>query len=257
MNVRTSVGGSTANDCGDVLLVRANGGPKDSSRTGNAVESRLSEASQGRACGATSLRAAKGAAYSSICLPQKDILCVIPIVRETLITALDANPAIRPAIAGYLSLLGGTGQALDERGQRRLALQTLDIIGLLLNTATTRDAVAAFDASAARQKRIERYVIENLTDTDLSIGKVAAHLGYHPKQVQRVLAAGGRTFADLVLEERLQLAKRKLVASDATSEKISTIAFDVGFGDLAYFNRAFRARFGHTPSGYRSIPDAA
>jgi AraC-like DNA-binding protein len=32
---------------------------------------------------------------------------------------------------------------------------------------------------------------------------------------------------------------------------ISTIAFNVGFNDLSYFNRTFRRRFGMTPSEAR------
>jgi AraC-like DNA-binding protein len=44
---------------------------------------------------------------------------------------------------------------------------------------------------------------------------------------------------------------------------ISAIAFGVGFGDLSYFNRTFRRRFGASPSdvrcagGSRAIPPAA
>jgi AraC-like DNA-binding protein len=32
---------------------------------------------------------------------------------------------------------------------------------------------------------------------------------------------------------------------------VSSIAFDAGFGDLSYFNRAFRRRYGATPSDIR------
>ena len=32
---------------------------------------------------------------------------------------------------------------------------------------------------------------------------------------------------------------------------ISSVAFDVGFGDLSYFNRTFRRRYGATPSEIR------
>ena len=33
---------------------------------------------------------------------------------------------------------------------------------------------------------------------------------------------------------------------------ISTIAFEVGFGDLSYFNRKFRKRFGTSPRDWRT-----
>ena len=37
-------------------------------------------------------------------------------------------------------------------------------------------------------------------------------------------------------------------------KRVSTgsIAYDVGFGDLSYFNRCFRRAYGATPSGVRS-----
>ncbi|MEN3383321.1 MAG: hypothetical protein V7608_3365, partial [Hyphomicrobiales bacterium] len=35
-------------------------------------------------------------------------------------------------------------------------------------------------------------------------------------------------------------------------QKISAIAFDAGFGDLSYFNRAFRRRYGAAPSEVRA-----
>jgi AraC-like DNA-binding protein len=33
---------------------------------------------------------------------------------------------------------------------------------------------------------------------------------------------------------------------------VSTIAFEVGFGDLSYFNRTFKKRFGATPREIRA-----
>jgi AraC-like DNA-binding protein len=35
-------------------------------------------------------------------------------------------------------------------------------------------------------------------------------------------------------------------------DKISAIAYDCGFGDISYFNRMFRQRFGETPSDRRA-----
>jgi AraC-like DNA-binding protein len=37
--------------------------------------------------------------------------------------------------------------------------------------------------------------------------------------------------------------------------KIATIALDAGFGDLSYFNRTFRRRFGVAPSELRAAAD--
>ena len=56
------------------------------------------------------------------------------------------------------------------------------------------------------------------------------------------------TFTDFVLSQRLARAYRMLSDPLRAGQKISTVAFDAGFGDLSYFNRVFRRRFGAAPS---------
>jgi AraC-like DNA-binding protein len=54
-----------------------------------------------------------------------------------------------------------------------------------------------------------------------------------------------------VLEHRLLRAYRSLNDPNLTDRSISALAFEAGFGDLSYFNRTFRRRFGMTPSDVR------
>ncbi len=58
-------------------------------------------------------------------------------------------------------------------------------------------------------------------------------------------------FSEFVLRMRLMRAHRMLSDVRCAGLNISTIAYAVGFGDLSYFNRSFRNRFGLTPSGLR------
>lgn len=48
------------------------------------------------------------------------------------------------------------------------------------------------------------------------------------------------------------VAHRMLRDPLLASRRISTIAFDIGFSDLSYFNRTFRRAFGVTPSHPRA-----
>ena len=61
----------------------------------------------------------------------------------------------------------------------------------------------------------------------------------------------GMTFSEFVLSQRLMRAYRMLLDPRHAGLTISSIAFAVGFGDLSYFNRTFRRRFGMTPSDLR------
>ena len=59
------------------------------------------------------------------------------------------------------------------------------------------------------------------------------------------------SFADYVLEQRLNFAERQL-ANSANNAAVTEIAYAAGFSDLSYFSRCFRRRFGITPSDRRA-----
>jgi len=62
----------------------------------------------------------------------------------------------------------------------------------------------------------------------------------------------GTTFSEFLLGQRLALAYRMLTGPRSGNRPIGSIALDVGFNDLSYFNRTFRRRFGATPSDVRA-----
>jgi AraC-like DNA-binding protein len=55
---------------------------------------------------------------------------------------------------------------------------------------------------------------------------------------------------------RIDAAKAMLVAPDSAGRTIAAIAFDLGFGSLGPFNRAFRDATGLTPTEYRRTNSA-
>ena len=65
-----------------------------------------------------------------------------------------------------------------------------------------------------------------------------------PRYVQRLFEADGTTFSEFLTRQRLARAHRLLCEPSSGTSAISTIAYDVGFGDLSYFNRCFRREYG-------------
>lgn len=60
----------------------------------------------------------------------------------------------------------------------------------------------------------------------------------------------GKSPGDFIKELRLMTAARRLLTTD---ERISHIAYELGFDDQNYFSRIFKAAFGVSPRQYRKI----
>lgn len=127
-----------------------------------------------------------------------------------------------------------------------------DLLGLVLGA--TRDAAAVAEGRglrAARLRTIERDVLESAHQQDLSVSQIAARHCISPRYVQMLFEAEGTTFSQFLLETRLTRAHTALRDMRFAKHSITEIAFGVGFGDISYFNRTFKKRYGASPSEIR------
>ncbi|WP_137932662.1 helix-turn-helix transcriptional regulator [Mesorhizobium comanense] len=97
---------------------------------------------------------------------------------------------------------------------------------------------------------VKRYIDDHLRDGDLDVSRVAGVLNVTPRYVQKLFQREGTTFSKYLLERRLAEA-RKLLLRNGPARPIGATAYDVGFGDISYFNRTFRKRYGVAPSAVR------
>ena len=68
-----------------------------------------------------------------------------------------------------------------------------------------------------------------------------------------LFAAEGTTFSDFLRGSRLARAHQILTDPRCSGLTISSIAYEVGFGDLSHFNRLFRTLYGARPSEIRAL----
>jgi AraC-like DNA-binding protein len=106
--------------------------------------------------------------------------------------------------------------------------------------------------SAARLHAIKADILDDLGRHDLSLAGIAARHGVSPRYVQMLFEREGMTFSQFLLDRRLARAHRMRSDPQCASRTISAIAYASGFGDLSHFNRAFRRRYGESPSDVRS-----
>jgi AraC-like DNA-binding protein len=87
----------------------------------------------------------------------------------------------------------------------------------------------------------------------LTIARLARELGTPEHRLRRLInhQLGHRNFADFVNGHRIDAAKLRLADPAEARTTIAVIAFDLGFGSLSTFNRAFRCASGSTPTEWR------
>jgi len=119
----------------------------------------------------------------------------------------------------------------------------------------TRDAAAMAQARglhAARLDAVKQDIDSCMALQNLSVAALALRHRCTARSIQRMFGAEGTTFTEYVLARRLARAHRLLGDPRRWGEKISAVALDCGFGDVSYFNRAFRRRYGVAPSDVRA-----
>jgi AraC-like DNA-binding protein len=145
-------------------------------------------------------------------------------------------------------------EALAMPALRRLAVGHLhDLLALVLDpTNEALEVAGRRGVRAARLRKAKFLIVNNCWRQDLSVTSVAQELGVTPRYLQRLFEADGKTFSSFLIEQRLKRAHRMLREPEFAERPVSSIAYDVGFGDLSYFNRSFRRAYGATPSDVRS-----
>lgn len=105
------------------------------------------------------------------------------------------------------------------------------------------------DKKALEKMKIVLKYVENNYDHKIAIADVANLVGFSESHFMRYFKETmDTTFIEYLKDYRLTMAGRLLQSSD---DSILTIATEVGFDNLSYFNRTFKSFYGMTPLQYR------
>ncbi len=116
----------------------------------------------------------------------------------------------------------------------------------LLQSLVQRDLLRG--SRRASMARVSRFVREHLHEP-ITLADAAAAAFLSPNYLAHLLKReSGRSFGEILAEQRVDLACRLLAGSQRT---IADIAASVGFQDEAYFSRRFRQLRGQSPSDWR------
>jgi AraC-like DNA-binding protein len=191
--------------------------------------------------------------FTTFRVPRAALEPLVPDLGAVIARVVPAGNAALRLLVGYLASAFDT-DALITPGLQQLAVtHVYDLLAVALGA--TRDAAAVANGRgirAARLRAIKADILAHLGDPGLTLVAVAARQGISPVYVRKLFEGDGGSFSEFVLNQRLARAHEMLSAPRLTTLTIAAIASEAGFGDLSYFNRAFRRRYGAAPSDARA-----
>jgi|GEM_PF-632751 len=140
---------------------------------------------------------------------------------------------------------------VKEESAAEIARTIIDSLAAALRSLPQYCQAAPSHLETYHKERIRNYVTAQLRDPNLSVESVALEVGLSTRYVHRLFATEVMPLMKWVWMERLDHCCRDLSLGSMRNRTVSEIAFYWGFNNPAHFSRAFRIRFGLSPTEYR------
>ncbi|MFJ2993650.1 helix-turn-helix domain-containing protein [Pandoraea sp. NPDC087047] len=169
-------------------------------------------------------------------------------------TVLKADQAVTRLLASFLINLSDL--APDIEGDEALAVER-GAVNLLAEVLAKRSVSTSFteDSVLARvlRSQVLSYINANLTSPSLGLEAIIVRFRVSRAHLYRIFAADGG-IATVIRNKRLDAAYRALTLGDGRrASSITRLAHELAFSGSNHFLRAFRTRFGVTPSEARDL----
>lgn len=175
---------------------------------------------------------------------------IIPLGQR--VGLLGAHPAIQKIFHGLLANIAGTLDSLTADQFPPIEQSIIEfLVACLASDGRVESRGGAAGARASHLRRICMRIETMLHDPELSLVTAAADNGVSPRYVQKLFTDNRTSFSSYLKRRRLERCYADLVSPIHSQLAISEICFRWGFNDAAHFSRAFRERFGISPSQHR------
>lgn len=243
-------------DDDDLFLFVNSGGKLAASQCGREAEIGIGGAYLMSCAEAGAYRWPEGINITVVRMKQEGVSALVRNVYDSVGRAITPNNEGLRLLMRYLRVLHDAEPLATAQAQALVTRHVQDLLALALGaTGDAREIAGARGLRAARLKAIKAHIEQRL-DQPLSPEGVARPFRISPRTVQRLFESEGTSFTEFVLGRRLTRVHAALGDLRSDARNIGDIALACGFGNISYFNRLFRARYGATPSDirHRDIP---
>ncbi|GAA0447775.1 helix-turn-helix domain-containing protein [Streptomyces olivaceiscleroticus] len=166
-------------------------------------------------------------------------------------TALPFRAGMGRLLADFLTGLADESASCTAEDAERLGAVCLEMVAAVLAHQLGASGLLPPETrQQATYQQVLDFIRRNLHDASLRADTIAAAHHISLRTLQRLFQHTGGV-RNWIREQRLEACRRDLASPDLCSVPVQAIAARWGFPRPADFARAFRARYGTTPSDYR------
>jgi len=190
--------------------------------------------------------------WSSLFVPSDVLKAAFGTIDDKMAMPIASNTEALKLLASYLRLIESSDQPVSADLTAHFTTTVVDLLGLVVGAKGEAAGLAGMRGlKAARLKAILAQINRNFDNPSISAQGIARVLGLSASYVHRLVQESGVSFLGRIFELRLQQARKILSDRRSDGMRISDVAMMSGFGDVSYFNRCFRRRFGCSPGKLR------
>jgi AraC-like DNA-binding protein len=190
--------------------------------------------------------------FTAIRVPATALAPWIPDLETVVAQLIPATDLALRMLVRYLQDALEIGALVAPELTRLAVPHVYDLLAVSLDISRAGEIARGRGMRATRLRAIKADILRHLGDRALSISGVAKRQGISPVYVRKLFEDEAGSFSQFVIEQRLARAHRILSDPRFAQRAIGAVALEAGFGDLSYFNRVFRRRYGTSPSDVRA-----
>ncbi|MER6556380.1 AraC family transcriptional regulator [Streptomyces sp. NPDC001027] len=176
-------------------------------------------------------------------VPEEALRCA-PVIR------VGGGHGLAECVSLFLSALARTSRRRDPTVGGRLALNTADLVALLLTEVQESDRPGDLaDPAHELLARVQTHIRENLADSSMSPDSIARAHHISVRYLHKLFRTSGTTVGAWIRQHRLAACRLEL---RRRRRSVAVVAQSWGFTSPSHFSRVFRQTYGLSPKQWQN-----
>ena len=185
----------------------------------------------------------------TLMMPETQMRHVFPHVDDFVGVPIDGRRGAGALFANHLQTLE---REIWTMGSNELDGVLRGTLELLANAYGGTETMALRSMKSVTMERIRQFVLENLSDCELSPTRIAAAHRISIRYLHWLFEDSDASVSEWIRNQRIERCKADLINPQYRHHSITDIAGRWGFNDVSHFGKVFRKTVGVSPREFRS-----